>query len=437
MAKDVSTLDDFQFDGDDDFGFGGSSGSTNISAGAVAANIKEDDDDDGVTSVDDAKPDAPKEVVIEKAPVKKEAPKREAPVKKEKVATKKVEEDDDADVDEDEDEDEEEEVEEEFFEDPKETKKEKGDKVDKKPKEPVEETQDEDTFYNTLFEELQAKGVFEHAKLPKNKVITEDEFLDLHVEEVEARVQEVIEAWAEQLDDDGKAYLRHKQKGGSTLDFIQAYGGVGIDFDKVDLKKDTDRLRVIKASIATIEGLEGEELQDRLDYLKDTGKEDAYAEKALAKLKKADADRKATLDKQLADAEKAQAEADREFDNSIKTLVASVDNINGVPISKAEQKELPAYMNKPTVKVGKNKYVPALQAELGKIMTGKTEKDRKNLILLAKFVKNNFDLSDLVPVVETKVTRRANNILQRAKQSSVKAATSGGYSRTSLADHFG
>lgn len=434
MAQ-TNSLKDFAFDEDEAFNFGSTEKDTTTVA-AVVKGVKngatiddedaEDDDDTATSLEDDGKPDDKKPEEIETVVIKKEVTeKKEAPVKK---ATVKKEE-----KEEDKDEDEEDDIDEADFGAEEKVIKAKGDKV-VVGKDEVVEDEDED-FYVTLASELKEKGIFANVEIPKDKVLTEDEFLELHDQEIEARVGENLEAFVENMDEDAKAFIKHKKNGGSTKDFIDTYYGSGIDYDKFDADNEEQRDALNRFYVATVEGLEGEDLEDRLQGLKDSGKDKAKAEVWAEKLKNIEAKQKTDLEKAETERIKTNKEANKKFNDDLLEVLTKTDKIGSFPITKEDQKVLAPYMTKPTVKVGKDKYVPALQNDLARILKAKTKKDKEELVLLAKLVSTGFDVSSLLSIAETKVVTRAKGILQRSKTGVVKNSA-GSYGQRALADAF-
>jgi len=66
------------------------------------------------------------------------------------------------------------------------------------------ETTTDDKFFNVLAKNLKEKGVFGFVEVPEDTDLTEDEFIQLQDDEVEARVSDTFEGFFEELDDDGK-----------------------------------------------------------------------------------------------------------------------------------------------------------------------------------------------------------------------------------------
>lgn len=447
MAKDITKISEFTFDEDQDWSFGGTTkDTTNVEAvvngvkgkaGATIDDADDDDDEGEKTNLDDEKNQDKEEdkddnnndepVKPKKQEVKKVEPKKEEK-KEDKKDTKKKQEDDEDDIDNEGENDDDED--EEFFGNKKEDTKSKKEKSS--PKKEVEDQDDED-FYTTLALEEKEKGILEHVEIPKDKKLTEEEYLELRDEEIEARVGEVIEAAKDKLGDDGIALLKAVQKGATVKDFVDAYYGSGIDYDKFDATDEAQRDTLIRFYVTNHENLDSpEDIEDRIQSIKDSGKAEAKAEQWAAKLKKIEDNAKKEFNDAVEAQAKEKAEKKKKFNEAIINTANKVDEVNGFPINK----KVGALLTKPTVKVGKNTYVPAFHTKLSEILNPKNEEARKKLLLLGTLIDNDFNFSALVPKAETKVISRAKNLLQRSKTGSVKASTAGTYASKVLADVF-
>lgn len=324
-------------------------------------------------------------------------------------------------------EDDEEEPEEEVAEDKKKDKPEE--KKDKKEEE-------DDKFFTTLAGELKEKGIFQNVELKEGEEITEEKFFELQDAEIEKRVEETFEAFFEELDEDAKNFLRFKKSGGKTGDFFASYNSQFDATADFNIENDEERTRVLTHYLATVEHLEAEDIKDRLEWLKEGGKEKTYAKKYFDSMRNQAEKQKAAVVKQQEEAATAREISAKDFNESLETVLAKTENVGAFTFTKVDQKELGTYVTKPTVKVGKNKYVPAFQAEIANIFKADTEESKQKLLLLAKLVKTNFDVTDLVTETQTKVVKKAKSRLQEAK-TGVKPSSAGNASKKSLGDYFG
>lgn len=291
-------------------------------------------------------------------------------------------------------------------------------------------------IFTTLATDFKERGIFQHVEIEDGVELDEEKFFELHDAEIEARVEETIESIFESVDEDGKAYIKHLKAGGTTASFAQTYFAVPIELKEefdADDEKEVDRL--LKYYLSSVEELEGEDLEDRITWLKEGGKDKAQAAKYHKKLYTAQEENKAAF--KAAD-EKREKDAQinaKAFATELKGVINKTDKVGAFTISKDDQKNLEKYLIDPKVKVGKNKFVPQFQTDLHKILSAGTDKDKQKLVLLAKLIQSDFDVSDLVTVAETKVAKQAKSGIARAKIG-VKAKSNGGAVKRELAEFF-
>lgn len=315
-----------------------------------------------------------------------------------------------------------------FEEQPKDDKSEEAEKSTE-----TEEPNDDSKFYSTLAAELKEKGVFQNVELTEGEEIDEEKFFELQDAEIESRVEETFEAFFEELDEDAKAFLKFKKGGGNTQDFFQVYRE-SLSLDNIDLEGEDAQELIIKHYSSTMDSMDDEEISDRLEWLKENGKMKAYAEKYMNKLKELDRQKKESISKSVEAQAKQREEGAKKFNQDLQSELEKTEAVGSFNFSKVNKKELLDFMIKPSVKIGKNKYITHFQAELGNIFKGEGE-DRKKLLLLAKLVKSDFDVKDLIEETKTKVVKEAKSKLQQAKIG-VKPSTSGGYTKKSISDYF-
>jgi len=338
--------------------------------------------------------ETPKKKEPKKEPKKEEEPKKEKKEEPKKEEPKKEDEPD-------------------FFVDPNENKS----------------SDDDEKFFNVLAQGMKDKGVLTSVDIPEDADLTEDGFVELYETEIDNRITETFEGFFEELDNDAKAFLKHKKDGGSTQSFFNVLKDSSAiptgNLEEIPVQK-----LIAKHYLKTVEELDPEDVDDKITWLEETGKLEKYAEKYDKKLKTIASKQEKLLEKQRKDNLKIQADNAKAFVTDIKTTLKNTDNIMKFPITKIDKKELIDYITKPEVKVGKNKFVTGLQDGLKNIM-----KDNKKLILLAKLIKSDFDVSNLEVKAETKKTIEMKDKLNRAKRNN-KASTSKQGSRKNLSDFF-
>lgn len=291
----------------------------------------------------------------------------------------------------------------------------------------------DDKFYTTLASELKEKGIFQNVEIKEGEEIDEDKFFELQDSEIESRVEETFETFFEELDDDGKAFLKHKKAGGSTQDFMQVYQNT-ISIDGVNLDEDKDQDLVLTHYMRTVDAMDEDEISDRIEWLKENGKKKAFAEKYFNKLQDIDTERKTALAERVNQLSKQREDSAKKFNEDLNKELDSTESVGSFSFNKVDKKGLINFITKPIVKVGKNKYITEFQAELGEIFKGEGE-NKKKLLLLAKLVKTKFDVKDLIAETKTNVVKEAKSKLQQAR-TGVRPSSSGGANKKSLSDFF-
>lgn len=296
-----------------------------------------------------------------------------------------------------------------------------------------EQPEDDSKFYSTLATELKEKGIFQNVELTDGEDIDEEKFFELQDQEVESRVEETFEAFFEELDEDAKAFLKFKKNGGNTQDFFQVYKN-SISIDGVDLGNEKDQDLVLKHYLTVVDSMDDEEVTDRLEWLKENGKKKAFAEKYFNKLKEIDNNNKAIISQRQEQASQEREVASRRFNQELQSELEKTEAVGSFNFSKVDKKDLMNYVTKPSVKIGKNKFITQFQAELGNIFKAEGE-SKKKFLLLAKLVKSDFDVKDLIEAAKTTAVKEAKSKLQQAKQG-VKPSSSGNLSKKSISDFF-
>lgn len=310
-------------------------------------------------------------------------------------------------------------------------KEDKTKKKEDKEDETKDDEEDEDDLFTNLASDLKEKGIFSNAKIPKDKKITEEEFFKMHDEEIESRVTETFESIFEELGKEGSDFLKYVSNGGNPRTFLGQISN-RFNLDELDVENDAQVSKTLRHYLTNFEKVEEDDIEDRMKWLEDGGKKKAYATKYFKVIKDTEKEiEEEILKQQKTKFDNKQIEI-KEFNDSLKDTIGKVEAVGSFNINKSEQKQLLEYITKPTVKVGKNKYIPEFQNKLAKILRGGTDKDKERLIATAKIFKEDFNLPDLITKVETKVASKAKSRLASGR-SSVRNVSSGG-SVKSLAD---
>lgn len=283
--------------------------------------------------------------------------------------------------------------------------------------------------YETLTKRMQEKSIFQNVEIPEGEELTEDKFIEYHDQEIESRVEEALEGFLEELDEDGKAFLKFKKDGGNTKDFLATYQK-SQSIPEGDLEEEAYQEQINRYYYREVEGLDEADVQDRIEWLKDSGKLKKYAEKHDAKAKELDKLAKEKLKEQAKANAEAQKKNQEAFVNGVTKALEEVDEVGDFVFDKKTKARLKTFITKPNVKVGKNQYVTGMQVKLQE-----TLKNPEKMLLLAKLLESDFDVSEVATKAKTQTTKKVKTDIQRSK--TVRPSTSGKTGKTrSLADFF-
>ena len=295
------------------------------------------------------------------------------------------------------------------------------------PKDP--EKEEDVKFFTTLAKVLQEKGVFQNVEIKEDDQIDGERLIELNDMEIESRVEETFQSFFEEMDEDGMAFLKFKKAGGDTRVFLNAYAQ-SMELPTSDLTTEDGQEKMLRYYYKHIENLDDEDVDDRIEWAKDGKKLEKLATKYADTVARMEQQKRDALLQQAQDAEEKAKENRKVFKETLEETLATVKEVNDVPFTK-EDKSLIDYLTKPAVKIGKNKYITGMQADIQKIWQ---EADRKQLLLLAKFVKSGMKL-DVVKQkgAKEKVTEIRKKVFEERDTRTVR---SGGTKGKGLADYF-
>lgn len=294
----------------------------------------------------------------------------------------------------------------------------------------VEDQEEQEAIDSSLLSKLKAEGIF--AALDNEEFtneLSDDDLPDIIDKEVDARVEETMESFFEELDDDAVAFLKFKKNGGSTSDFINAYSRFN-STPQGDIDNENYQEQVIKHGMQ-LEGYDQEDIEDKIEWLKEGAKLKRHAQKYEAKLDKANAAQKERmLEQQQQQALEAKKQREK-LSEDLKSRLDEADTIGQFTFSKQDKKHLHAYMTRPKVKVGKDNYMTQMQADLQGVF-----QDPEKILIIAKLLRSNFDVSDVIRSTETKVTRKTKDKIERKSTNLKSSNSSTGRRKKALFEYF-
>lgn len=315
-------------------------------------------------------------------------------------------------------------------------KPEKAEQPTGKSAEKEEETTTISGDFADLALDLKDKGTFQFAKIAEGEEVDEDRLHSLIDEEVEGRVDETFEGFFEEMDDDGKAFLKFKRNGGHTADFLRIYAQPSLGIEAFDKENKDQVKKVIRHYLAVVKGEEDtEEIESQIEYLEENGRAKTTAEKYFNKIQEHEATERAALLAKQQQANESREEGIKAFNKDFKETLKATDEFKGFKFSAEDKKKLDDSVLKPTVKVGKNKFIPKFNYQLTEILRAGTPEARQKLLLLAKLVDSDFDMSDFATKVKSTVVKDAKSRLAQSRTGSVRPSSSGNHTgKKSLAD---
>lgn len=289
-----------------------------------------------------------------------------------------------------------------------------------------EEVSQSATSYSSVYKLLKEKGIIS-VNVEDETEFNEETFADVIEQEIEAGLDETIKAFMNDLDDDGKAFLKFKKEGGDTKQFFKFYSEVSqIPTPTIGDSKSEEKF--LKYYYKAYEDLDDEDIEDKIEFLKETGKLTKYAQKYHENVEdEIEQNREEAIKKQQ-QYQLQQEEHKKQYVKELKGLIDDVDNIKDWSITQKDKKVLHGYMTRASVKVSENQYLTQFQNDLQQVF-----KDKEKTILLAKIIGNDFDLTDLKEKAKTEMIRETKSKLTSSKTSPI---SNKGSRNKGLSDYF-
>lgn len=287
----------------------------------------------------------------------------------------------------------------------------------------------EDNIYKDVYKDLKEHGIFKHVEIEEDEELDADRLFEIQQEEYEAEVTERLKAWAsEELDEDAKAFIKFKREGGNTADFFNVYkSSSGVPTGEIDDEEYQDS--VIRYQLKE-EGWDKDEIEDRIAYLTESGRKQKVAEKYNEKIKQEEAKKKQSLLKQAEQQKLAAKEQEESFKANVKEALESVDEVSGFKISPQDKNKILNFLTKKEHKISDTRAITGFQKKLAEVF-----QDTNKMILLAKLVESDFDMSDFEKQVTTKKVKQVKSNLEQRK--GMRPSNSGSSLKgSSLADLF-
>lgn len=265
-----------------------------------------------------------------------------------------------------------------------------------------EESEDVEESEDGEFISLLKKGDYLPEDFEVNEVNSEN-FEEVIEAAVTKRNQEILNSFFQELPSDGVNLLKHLKEGGSFEDWTSNRSLTSPEYNPENTK---DQEKIV-ASYLKLNGEDDSEIEDRIAYLKDKDKLKDFATKYNSKLEDSRKANEATLEKQRQDKIKAQEDQNRAFQENVNLAIDKNEKVGHFTLTNKEKKELPSYMTKASHKVSANNYITPFQKDLSEAF-----RDPQKSVVLAKILKSNFKVDDLIRSTQTKTTRKAKKSIK-------------------------
>ena len=180
----------------------------------------------------------------------------------------------------------------------------------------------------------------------------------------------------------------------------------------------------------------GEEIEDQIESYENSGRAKKLSERYFNRIQQEEEQERADLLKAQEDARAAKEKKIKAFNKEFSETLNKAEEFKGFKFSAEDKKVIANNILKPSVKVGNNQFIPKFNYQLGEILKAATPEAKQKLILLAKLVETDFDMSDYATKVKTEVVKQARGRLAQAKRG-VRPSSSGNISSAkTLADYI-
>jgi len=301
-----------------------------------------------------------------------------------------------------------------------------------------EEEEEESTVSTTSISTLnflKEKGFVDY-ELEEGEELTDELAEELIEDSIEERANEKLKSLPEKAQD----IIRFALKGGNVEDYLKVVGrsvNTGINKD-LDLEEESNQELVVRQTLRDA-GEDEETIEAQIDFLKDSGRLQAYSEKKFEKWVANNQKAEAQLAKQVEQNRKAEKEAIKKAKEDLSVFIEKNPEVKGLKFTAEDKKILPSYVNDKSIKLQNGAQITQMQKELFYDIP----QNKEAYIQLAMLMKNRnkdgtFNFKSIIKDTTTKVVKGVRENVRRSKTSIPgKSAGSKSTSKTTaLADLF-
>lgn len=283
-------------------------------------------------------------------------------------------------------------------------------------------------YWNDVYADFKENGLFNHVEIEEGEELDAEKLFELQNQEYQAEVQARLQSWAQNdLDEDAQAFIKFKTQGGRTEDFFKTYQST-YELPQGDVEDEAYQDKVIRYQLKR-EGWDADEIEDRLEYLTTSKKKKSVAKRYNSKLEKNIEEEKQALIEQVEAQKKAAQKQEEAFKTTLKDTLGATKEVKGFKITAKDQTNLYNLLTRKQYKTESGTQITGFQKKIGEAF-----QDPEKMILLAKIIDSDFDMSGFEKKAETRTTRKIKSRLEQHKSTSTNSGSSLGGG--SIADFF-
>lgn len=238
--------------------------------------------------------------------------------------------------------------------------------------------------------------------------VDEETLMDLVEQETESYVKEALNAtfdtWKQKLPSNVMGLIQHTFNGGDVNEYMKTWNDTPLQL--FDVQTEAGQESFLRYYYKTVEGLEEEELNDKLEYHIDRGNVETAAKRFYQKLATERDKKLETLARQQVEAKQKAEQETQQRKQKLAQNMAKVKEFAGYQFPEGEKKVLQRYATQPVLVEGKP-FSSGLAADLYEALS-----DPQKVLFLSKLLKNGFDTSFLEAKGKTKAIKNIKKVLQ-------------------------
>jgi hypothetical protein len=278
-------------------------------------------------------------------------------------------------------------------------------------KDTVVEVEDEEGALDQSIAYLQKRG-FVDIELEEGVTwedLDEEDKLEILEEGFENAMDKKIEELTEKMTPVAKNLLKVAAKGGDVMEYLAGLAESAEEQIPEDLDlKEVDNQKYIASIKLARDGYDEEDIKEFIDTLENSNKLKSFSEKEFSKIVKEQRLAEVEKEKEIANIAKVRRDKEYQYKKDVEAHLKDKGSVHGLKVSTKEINEIPDYISKTTVDAGNGRKITPFYKDLFEGL-----KNHDNIVLLAKIVKNGWNLDSIVSDLEDKTAKGFRREIQR------------------------